>query len=191
MTFLVAEGDRTQPHEAAARVAHVVNVFLEASRGDDRAQLAVGIDHHREVVAGRCMTPRTPPAKNRVWSGSDANRAVVPRAPGSRCRYCCFPLSEHRSLRRTRSRCCLRPLRCRQRLVTDSRVEDAAPGCRASAPAPRPPCCNEPSGWLPQRELSRRRVEPPVPLTGSVLTPDPMLLACPVPLVAARLRPPS
>src|SRR5437899_8967579 len=33
--FLVAEGDRAQPHEAAAGVTHVVNVFLEAARGVD------------------------------------------------------------------------------------------------------------------------------------------------------------
>src|SRR3989442_11261432 len=39
--FLVTEGDWVQPQESAARIAHVVNVFLVAARGAGSAQLAV------------------------------------------------------------------------------------------------------------------------------------------------------
>ena len=42
--FLVAEGDRTELHQAVARVAHVLNVFFVATGGTDRAQLTIRID---------------------------------------------------------------------------------------------------------------------------------------------------
>ncbi len=48
--LLVAGCHRSQPHEAAAGVAHVANVLLESAGGWRRAELAVDIDEDRDPL---------------------------------------------------------------------------------------------------------------------------------------------
>jgi len=46
-----SEGDGSQAHQAAAGVAHVLDIFLVTPRRAHRAQLAVGVDQHGDGAA--------------------------------------------------------------------------------------------------------------------------------------------
>src|SRR5437899_10205365 len=56
--LLVAEGHRPKPEQAAACLAHVLDLLLEASRGEHGAELTKGVDHHRSAHHRRAVDPR-------------------------------------------------------------------------------------------------------------------------------------
>src|SRR5438132_9198934 len=72
--LLVSEGHRPKPEQAAAGLAHIVDLLLEAPGGEHDAELTSGVDHHRSTCHHRAADPRHEGAGLGAISDPDGGR---------------------------------------------------------------------------------------------------------------------